>query len=308
MDTLEYTVEQEETGIRIDVLVAGLDEELTRARVQKLIEQGEVNVNNGPVKANYKVREGDFVVVRFPEPENLEIRAENIPLDIIYEDSDLLVINKPQGMVVHPAAGNYSGTLVNALLAHCHDLSGINGVIRPGIVHRIDKDTSGLLVVAKNDKAHLSLAEQIKEHTVARKYIALVHGNISEPRGVVDAPIGRCPRDRKKMAVVTRNSKNAVTRYVVMERFGDYTLAECSLETGRTHQIRVHMTYIGHPVVGDPVYGPRKNPLNLDGQALHACLLGFDHPSTGKYMEFKADLPPYFDKLLTELRETLPES
>lgn len=305
MDTLEYTVEQEETGTRIDVLVAGLDEELTRARVQKLIEQGEVTVNDGPVKANYKVREGDVVVVRFPEPENVEIRPENIPLNIVYEDSDLLVINKPQGMVVHPAAGNYSGTLVNALLGHCKDLSGINGVIRPGIVHRIDKDTSGLLVVAKNDKAHLSLAEQIKEHIVARKYIALVHGNIPEPRGVVDAPIGRDPRDRKKMAVITRNSKNAVTRYVVMERFGDYTLVECALETGRTHQIRVHMTYLGHPVAGDPVYGPRKNPLNLDGQALHAFLLGFDHPSTGKYMEFKADLPPYFETLLKELRETL---
>lgn len=306
MDTLEYIVAQEETGIRIDVLVAGLDEELTRARVQKLIEQGEVTVNNGPVKANYKVREGDSVAVRFPEPENVEIRPENILLDIIYEDSDLLVINKPQGMVVHPAAGNYSGTLVNALLGHCKDLSGINGVIRPGIVHRIDKDTSGLLVVAKNDKAHLSLAEQIKEHTVARKYIALVHGNIPEPRGVVDAPIGRDPRDRKKMAVVTRNAKNAVTRYVVMERFGDYTQVECALETGRTHQIRVHMTYIGHPVAGDPVYGPRKNPLNLDGQALHAYLLGFNHPSTGEYLEFKADLPPYFDKLLTELREIAP--
>lgn len=302
-EPIEHTVAAADAGTRIDVFVTRLDEELTRARVQKLIEQGEININGAPVKPNYKVREGDCVSIQLPEPEKLEVKAENIPLDIVYEDKDLLVINKPQGMVVHPALGNYTGTLVNALLWHCDDLSGINGVIRPGIVHRIDKDTSGLLVVAKNDKAHLSLAEQIKEHSVSRKYIALVHGIIQESKGLVDAPIGRDPRDRKRMAVVTKNSKEAVTRYVVSERFQDYTLTECSLETGRTHQIRVHMAYAGHPVAGDPLYGPRKNPLGLNGQALHAYLLGFKHPSTGEYIEFKAELPAYYERLLGELRE-----
>lgn len=300
----EHVVTTEETGIRLDVLVAGLDEEFTRARVQKLIEQGEVTVNQSPAKSNYKVREGDKISFSVPEPEKLEINPEAIPLDIVYEDGDLLVINKPQGMVVHPAAGNYSGTLVNALLEHCNDLSGINGVVRPGIVHRIDKDTSGLLVVAKNDRAHLSLAEQIKEHSVSRKYMAVVHGVVNEPKGVVDAPIGRDPRDRKKMAVVSRNSKNAVTHYSVVERFQGYTLLECCLETGRTHQIRVHMAYVGHPVAGDPLYGPRKNPLDLQGQALHAYILGFRHPVSGEFMEFKAELPPYFEEILIKLRES----
>jgi 23S rRNA pseudouridine1911/1915/1917 synthase len=205
-------------------------------------------------------------------------------------------------MVVHPAAGNYSGTLVNALLAHCDDLSGINGVARPGIVHRIDKDTSGLLVVAKNDVAHVSLAKQIKDHTVARKYKVLVHGIIAEAKGLVDAPIGRDAKERKKMTVAVRNSKNAITRYTVLERFNEYTLVECSLETGRTHQIRVHMAYLGHPVAGDPVYGPKKNPFGLKGQALHACLLGFIHPATEKYMEFKADLPEQFKNLLQKVK------
>lgn len=304
-DLIEHIVLSEEAGTRIDVFVTRLDEQLTRARVQKLVEQGEITVNGLPVKSNYKVREGDSVLIQMPEPEILEVKAEDIPLDIIYEDRDLLVVNKPQGMVVHPAAGNYSGTLVNALLYHCDDLSGINGVIRPGIVHRIDKDTSGLLVVAKNDKAHLSLAQQIKEHSVSRKYIALVHGVVQESKGKVDAPIARDPRERKRMAVVTKNSKSAVTRYVVLERFSDYTLVECSLETGRTHQIRVHMTYIGHPVAGDPLYGPRKNPLGLSGQALHAFLLQFRHPSTGEQMQFNAELPLHFQNLLDELRNNV---
>ncbi|HWI55100.1 MAG TPA: RluA family pseudouridine synthase [Desulfobacteria bacterium] len=302
---MEHNVLPEEAGTRIDVFVTRLDEQLTRARVQKLVEQGEITVNGLAVKSNYKVREGDSVLIQLPEPEPLEVKAEDIPLDIVYEDRDLLVVNKSQGMVVHPAAGNYSGTLVNALLYHCEDLSGINGVIRPGIVHRIDKDTSGLLVVAKNDKAHLSLAEQIKEHTVSRKYIALVHGIVQESKGKVDAPLARDPRERKRMAVVTKNSKHAVTRYVVLERFEDYTLVECSLETGRTHQIRVHMAYVGHPVAGDPLYGPRKNPLGLSGQALHAFLLGFVHPSTGEQMQFNADLPLYFQNLLEELRNNV---
>ncbi len=304
-DVTEHIVSLEEAGTRIDVFVTSIDDQLTRARVQKLVEQGEITVNGLPVKSNYKIKEGDSILIQQPEPEILEVKAEDISLDIVYEDRDLLVINKPQGMVVHPAAGNYSGTLVNALLYHCDDLSGINGVIRPGIVHRIDKDTSGLLVVAKNDKAHLNLAEQIKEHLASRKYIALVHGVIQESKGKVDAPIARDPRERKRMAVVTKNSKSAVTRYVVLERFSEYTLVECALETGRTHQIRVHMAYIGHPVAGDPLYGPRKNPLNLSGQALHAFLLEFKHPSTGEQMKFKADLPQYYQDLLVELRNNV---
>lgn len=300
--SLEYLVPVEKAGTRLDILIGQLDNELTRSRVQKLIAGQAVEVNGHSCKANYKVRAGDLISVEFPEPELLEVKAEDIPLDIVYEDADLMIINKPQGMVVHPAAGNYSGTLVNALLKQCHDLSGINGVIRPGIVHRIDKDTSGLLMVAKNDKAHLDLASQIKEHTAARRYIALVHGNIAEPGGVVDAPIGRDLKDRKKMSVITRNSKPAITRYKILERFGEYTLVECALETGRTHQIRVHMAFLGHPVAGDQVYGPRKNPLGLKGQALHAFALQFTHPSGGRAMEFTVDLPPYFKDLLNKLR------
>jgi len=300
---LEHIVTKQQSGTRIDILVAGLDPEITRSMVRKLLDDGQITVNGDVFKPNYRVRDGDRLFVNFPDPEAPEIEAEKIPLDIVYEDSDLLVINKSQGMVVHPAAGNNSGTLVNALLEHCEDLSGINGVIRPGIVHRIDKDTSGLLAVAKNDRAHLSLAHQIKEHTVARRYIALVHGRIEEPKGTIDAPIGRDPKNRKKMAVITRNSKPAVTRYLVMERLNGYTLVECALETGRTHQIRVHMAFLGHPVAGDPVYGPRKNPLGLKGQALHACLLGFVHPSSKQYLEFKAELPSYFRELLEKLRK-----
>ncbi|WP_418790520.1 RluA family pseudouridine synthase [Phosphitispora sp. TUW77] len=298
----DYIATGEHEGTRLDIFIAGLDSNFSRSRVQKLVESGAVTVNGGVAKSNYKVREGDFVCVKTISPEQQGVQPENIPLDIVYEDSDLLVVNKPQGMVAHPAAGNYSGTLVNALLFHCDDLSGINGVIRPGIVHRIDKDTSGLLVVAKNDFAHLSLAEQFKEHSISRKYIALVHGVVMEPGGIVDAPLGRDPRDRKKMAVVTRNAKKAITKYRVLERFNCYSLIECQLETGRTHQIRVHMAYLGHPVVGDPVYGPRKDPLNLKGQALHAFLLGFRHPRTEEFMEFKADIPLYFQELIAWLK------
>lgn len=304
-DLFKHIVTEEQTGVRLDVFISGIDTGLTRSRIQKLVTEGGVTVNGNPSKSNYKVREGDIIDITVSEPILLEVKAEKIPLDVVYEDKSLLVVNKPQGMTVHPATGNYSGTLVNALLAHCDDLSGINGVIRPGIVHRIDKDTSGLLVVAKNDEAHLSLADQIKEHTVSRLYMALVHGNIVEPKGIIDAPIGRDARDRKKMAVVTRNAKNAVTRYRVMERFGDFTLVECELETGRTHQIRVHMAYLGYPVAGDPVYGPRKNPLGLKGQALHAYLLGFKHPLSGEYLEFKAELPPYFTALINDLKTSL---
>ena len=299
----EYTVVAEETGTRLDVFIGQINTELTRTRAQKLILEGGVKVNGMPSKSNYKVRVEDTVTIEIPTPDVLEVTPEAIPLDIVYEDCDLLVINKPQGMVVHPAAGNYSGTLVNALLEHCDDLSGINGVIRPGIVHRIDKDTSGLLVVAKNDRSHLSLAKQIKEHTAERQYIALVRGNVVEQKGVIDAPIGRDPRDRKKMAVITKNSKSAVTRYRVIERFSDYTLVECTLETGRTHQIRVHMAYLGYPVAGDPRYGPRKNPLGLPGQALHAFSLKFTHPSSGELLVFEAELPTVFKELLENLRQ-----
>lgn len=291
----------EHRGKRLDVFLAEELPELTRSHIQKLVGDGLVTVNCRPAKASYKVQLGDAIEVAVPEPEGLDVAAENIPLDILYEDRDVIVVNKPQGMVVHPAAGNYTGTLVNALLGHCTDLSGINGVLRPGIVHRIDKDTSGAIMAAKNDEAHLSLASQIKDHAVVRKYIALVHGIISEPAGVIDAPIGRDPRERKRMAVVTQNCKSAVTRYRVLERFAGYTLVECRLETGRTHQIRVHMAYLGHPVVGDPVYGPRKNPFALAGQALHAALLGFNHPRTGEYLEFAAPLPDYFRHLIDDL-------
>lgn len=298
----DLTAGEEQRGKRLDVFLAAELPELTRSYIQKLVEDGLITVNNRPVKASYKVQPGDDITVEVPEPEGLDVAAESIPLEILYEDRDVIVVNKPQGMVVHPAAGNYTGTLVNALLGHCTDLSGINGVMRPGIVHRLDKDTSGVIMAAKNDDAHLSLARQIKDRTVVRKYIALVHGIITEPAGVIDAPIGRDPRERKRMAVVTANSKPAVTRYRVLERFAGYTLVECRLETGRTHQIRVHMAYIGHPVVGDPVYGPRKPAFDLAGQALHAALLGFNHPRTGEYMEFVASRPEYMEQLIKNLK------
>ncbi len=289
---------------RLDAFLTSSLEKYTRSFIQKLIEEGRVEVSGRQVKkSNFRLSAGQEVALSIPAPEQLRVDAEQIPLNIAYEDDQLLVVNKPQGMVVHPAAGNYRGTMVNALLCHCKDLSGINGVLRPGIVHRIDKDTSGLLVVAKTEAAHLGLAEQIKAHTMSRRYRALVHGVMPEPGGTIEAPVGRDPKDRKKMAVVHVNSKHAVTHYRVIERFRDYTFVECILETGRTHQIRVHMNYINHPVAGDPLYGPRKTRFNLEGQALHAAVLGFVHPTRNEYMEFSAPLPEYFDRILAELRE-----
>jgi 23S rRNA pseudouridine1911/1915/1917 synthase len=277
--------------------------EFSRTFVQKLLDEGQILVNGQPVPANYKVRNGDVLQITVPPPVDLEVKPQDIPLEIIYEDQDVLVINKAPGMVVHPAHGNYEGTLVNALLGRCQDLSGIGGVSRPGIVHRLDKDTSGLLMVAKNDLAHQGLTEQIKEHQVIRRYLALLHGRVEEPAGRVETPIGRHPNDRKKMAVVVRNGKMAITHYRVLEKFTEYTLVEARLETGRTHQIRVHLAYVGHPVVGDPVYGPRRSHLGLSGQALHAAVLGFKHPRTGENLEFSVPAPEYFLAVLEGLRQ-----
>jgi len=290
-----------EGGIRLDV---GVTDVLGKSRsfVQGLISQACVKVNGSPKKANYKVRQGDKIAVEIPTLRESTAEPENIPLHILYEDDDVLVVNKRQGMVVHPAPGAWTGTMVNALLYHCHNLSGINGVLRPGIVHRIDKDTSGILVVAKNDIAHQGLAAQLKAHTMARKYLTIVHGVVLEPSGTVDAPIGRDPSNRKRMAVVMNHSKTAVTHYTVLERFREATYIEVRLETGRTHQIRVHMTYVKHPVLGDPVYGTRKNKYGLQGQMLHAAHLGFEHPRTGKWMEFDVPVPKTFANVLEKLR------
>ena len=285
-------------GQRADKFIAD-NTEFTRSHIQKLIEDGFVTVDGVPVKSNTKLKDGQIVDVVVPDPVALETQAEDIALDIVYEDECMLVVNKPQGMVVHPAAGNYSGTLVNALLAHCGDsLSEINGVIRPGIVHRIDKDTSGLLLVAKDNEAHISLAQQIKQHSLTRKYIALVHGNIKNEDGTIDAPIGRHHSDRKRMCITDKNSKNAVTHYKVIERYDGYTFVECRLKTGRTHQIRVHMSSTGHPVIGDPVYGPKKSRFKENGQLLHARTVGFIHPKTKEYMEFNTEIPERFLKYL----------
>lgn len=288
-----------EENIRIDKFLADKLEGITRSRIQKLVEDGCVTVDGHTVKSNYKLKSGQNVSVTVPDAKTADVKAEDISLDIVYEDDHLLVVNKPQNMVVHPAAGNYEGTLVNALLHHCGDsLSGINGVIRPGIVHRIDKDTSGLLLVAKDDITHNGLARQIKEHSLTRKYIAIVHGNFRQDEGTVDAPIGRHPTNRKKMCITEKNSRNAVTHYKVLKRFNEYTFVECRLETGRTHQIRVHMASIGHPVLGDKTYGVKKEKYNLSGQLLHAKLVGFVHPVTGEYMEFETDIPERFKKFL----------
>jgi len=292
-----------EEGIRLDVGVTNVLGK-SRSFVQGLIAQDCIKVNGSPKKANYKVHHGDQIEVEFPILRESTAEPENIPLDILYEDDDVLVVNKRQGMVVHPAPGAWTGTMVNALLFHCHNLSGINGVLRPGIVHRIDKDTSGILVVAKNDIAHQGLAAQLKEHTMDRKYLALVHGVVLEPSGTVDAPIGRDPSDRKRMAVVFQHAKPAVTHYTVLERFSETTYLEVRLETGRTHQIRVHMVYVKHPVLGDPVYGTRKNKFGLNGQMLHAAHLGFEHPRSGKWMEFDAPVPKMFATILEKLRAT----
>lgn len=299
---MEELVITDEKG-RIDKIIAQHFESFSRSQVQQWIEQQHILVNQQPTKANYKVRPNDCITIQPVEPEVLDVVAEDIPLDIVYEDEDVVVVNKPQGMVVHPSAGHYSGTLVNALMYHIDHLSGINGVIRPGIVHRIDKDTSGLLMVAKTDLAHESLSRQLAEKTSMRRYIALVHGNIAHDKGVIDAPLARHPKERKKQAVV-EGGRHAVTHFQVLERFGQYTLVECRLETGRTHQIRVHMQYIGHPLAGDPVYGPRKT-LKGKGQFLHAASLGFEHPRTGEWLEFSAPLPDLFEETLEKLRHAV---
>ena len=294
---------QENQQMRLDKYLAEQFPEQTRSYLQKLIKDGEVLVNGKNVKTGYQLSKGDEVSVSIPEPKELDVEPQKMDLDIVYEDEDVILINKPKGMVVHPAPGHTSDTLVNGLLYHCKDnLSGINGVARPGIVHRIDRDTTGILIVCKNDMSHNSIAAQLKEHSINRRYRALVHGNIKEDQGTVEGAIGRHPVDRKKMAINERNGKPAVTHYTVLERFGNYTLIECKLETGRTHQIRVHMTSIGHPLVGDEVYGSAKAPFKLQGQCLHAMVLGFVHPRNGEYMEFSAELPAYFEELLRKLR------
>ncbi|KAA9025942.1 RluA family pseudouridine synthase [Niallia endozanthoxylica] len=301
MEKVEHTVLEHEKNERIDKVITSLDSDWSRTQVQQWIKEGLVLVNEKIIKTNYKCNIEDHIEISIPDPEALDVIPEEMDLDIYFEDSDVIVVNKPKGMVVHPAAGHVTGTLVNGLMAHCKDLSGINGVLRPGIVHRIDKDTSGLLMVAKNDKAHEHLVNQLVEKTVTRKYKALVHGNIGHDYGTIDAPIGRDPKDRQSMTVV-ENGKHAVTHFQVLERFKDYTFVECRLETGRTHQIRVHMKYIGFPLVGDPKYGPRKT-LEINGQALHAAILGFTHPRTEEYLEFEAPLPKEYEELLEKLRK-----
>ncbi|MGD8190071.1 RluA family pseudouridine synthase [Brevibacillus ginsengisoli] len=301
-ERFDWTVETEQKGERIDKFITSQNEDWSRSQVQAWIKEGRVTVNGEPSKNNYKVAVDDEVSLCVPPPKELNIKPEAMDLAIVYEDEDVVVVNKQRGLVVHPAPGHYSGTLVNGLLEHCKDLSGINGVLRPGIVHRIDKDTSGLLMVAKNDKAHMGLAEQLKNHTVNRKYVAIVHGVIQHEMGTIDAPIGRDPKNRQQMAVVFENSKPAVTHFVVLERFKDFTLVELKLETGRTHQIRVHMKYIGFPLASDPKYGP-KDTLELDGQALHAKTLGFEHPRTGEYLEFEAELPADMQEVIAFLRQ-----
>ncbi|HDR8141045.1 TPA: RluA family pseudouridine synthase [Bacillus cereus] len=300
-EVVQVTVAAEQKNERIDKFVTGINNEWSRSQVQQWIKDDVVTVNGKAVKVNYKVKEEDEITVTIPEPEALDIQPEDLNLEIYYEDADVLVVNKPRGMVVHPAPGHTSGTLVNGLMHHCTDLSGINGVMRPGIVHRIDKDTSGLLMVAKNDMAHESLVKQLVAKTVTRRYKAIVHGVIPHDKGTIDAPIGRDKKERQSMTV-DENGKNAVTHFQVLERFKDFTLVECRLETGRTHQIRVHMKYIGYPLAGDPKYGPKKT-LDMNGQALHAGILGFDHPRTGEYIQFEAPIPEVFEDALNILRK-----
>ncbi|MNI20790.1 Ribosomal large subunit pseudouridine synthase D [compost metagenome] len=302
IEPMEWIAGPEHVAERIDKFITeSLEEEISRSQVQQWIKDGHVKVNGQSIKTNYKLVENAVVVLTIPEPVDVALAAQDIPITVVYEDADLIVVNKQRGLVVHPAPGHYSWTLVNALLFHCKDLSGINGVLRPGIVHRIDKDTTGLIMAAKNDKAHIHLAEQLKAHTVNRKYIALVHGNIEHENGTIDAPIGRDSHDRKMYTVTNKNSKQAITHFVVLERFGNFTLVELKLETGRTHQIRVHMKFIGHPLVGDPMYGRSKGML-MNGQALHAAVLGFEHPRTGENLLFEAPLPEDMNELLQQIR------
>ncbi len=302
MKQLEFLVLKYDEDKRIDNFLNNNLEGVSRNRIQKLIEEKQVLVNNKSINKNYKTKENDKIIINIEEPKEIDILPENIPLNIVYEDEDVILVNKPQDMVVHPANGHYSHTLVNALMYHCKDnLSGINGVMRPGIVHRIDKDTSGILIVAKNDKAHQKLANQLEQHSMTRVYYAIVYNNLKNDKGIIDAPIGRHPIDRKKMAVTDKNSKRAVTHYEVLQRFNKYTFIKLKLETGRTHQIRVHMSYIGNPLLGDIVYGKEKQPFKLVGQVLHAKVLGFVHPTTNKYMEFETELPQYFKDILKKL-------
>jgi len=303
MEKLVFTVDEDNENQRIDKYLVAMLPEFTRSHIQSNIKDGLVTVDENVVKANFRLSQGDIVAVQVPEPVTPDIVAEEIPLNIIYEDNDIIVISKPKNMVVHPAPGNYSGTLVNALMHHCKgELSGINGVMRPGIVHRIDKDTTGLIVICKNDIAHQSLANQLKEHSINRVYHTVVLGNFKHDSGIVDAPIGRHHINRKKMSTRSRSGRDAMTHYEVVERFGNYTYLACRLETGRTHQIRVHMASIGHPILGDELYGPSKQPFKLDGQTLHAKVLGLVHPTTKEYLEFEDELPDYFVELIEKLR------
>ena len=301
MEKTLFKVDEKSEGTRIDKYLSDMLEEKSRSFIQELIKKEKVVVNNKIPKSNYKVKAFDNIELEVPEPEILKVDAEDIPLNILYEDNDVIVVNKEQGMVVHPAPGNYNGTLVNALLFHCKDLSGINGIIRPGIVHRIDKDTSGILVVAKNDEAHNKLSEQLKNHSMKREYYALIEGRLKNDSGTINKPIGRNKKDRLKMGIV-EDGKLAVTHYEVLERYNGYTLTKCILETGRTHQIRVHMSSIGFPLVGDPLYGFKRQKFKLDGQMLHAKTLGFIHPETNEYMEFNSELPKYFINIIDKLR------
>lgn len=300
METREFRIENEYIGMRLDKASASLVD-LSRGRIKELLDNGNILVNGKACKASYSLEDNDIVSITLPDNEEMEILAEDIPLDIVYEDSDVIVINKPKGMVVHPAPGHYSGTLVNALLYHCDDLSGINGVMRPGIVHRIDKDTTGLIVACKNDKAHASLSEQLANKTCHREYVAIVHHPFSHEFGTINAPIGRSSTDRQKMAVTAKNSKEAITHFTVLENFKDYAYIRCKLETGRTHQIRVHMLYIEHPIAGDPKYGYRKT-IQSNGQLLHACALEFVHPSTKELMRFEVEPDEEFNTILNKLR------
>lgn len=304
MEKTLIKVDEQDEGLRIDKYLSNIFKDKSRSFIQGLIEKENVKVNSKSLKSNYKLKKADEIEIMIPEPEILSVEAENIPIDIVYEDEDVIVVNKAQGMVVHPAPGNYNGTLVNALLYHCKDLSSINGVIRPGIVHRIDKDTSGILVIAKNDDAHNKLSEQLKDHLMKREYYALIEGRLKNNDGTIDKPLGRCKKDRLKIGII-EDGKRAVTHYEVVERYNGYTLVKCVLETGRTHQIRVHMASIGFPLVGDPLYGFKRQKFKLEGQVLHARTLGFIHPRTGEYMEFTSELPQYFCDLINKLKNEM---